>query len=564
MNKQWIKWMAVPALLLSFTSHPLAAQPADNHKEEVIVVYKNATGKKKALAESVEVDHQFKYAPAVSVTMEQSDVNKLKKDRNIAYIEKNVVFKLKGTKSKVVTKKQVDNAKASAFVSSEESQWSYQTVKANEAAQKGITGKGVKVAVIDSGIAPHSDLAIAGGTSTVDYTSSWVDDNGHGTHVAGIIAARRNGSGIVGVAPDAKLYAVKTMNKDGEGTLQDILEGIDWSIANGMDIINMSLGTEADSRMMHDMIDKAYQKGIVVVGAAGNDGTADGTGNTVDYPAKYDSVIAVAAIDNYLKRGSFSSTGNEVEVSAPGVKVLSTYTSGYYAYMSGTSQATPHITGLLALLKQQNPTLSGSSLRKELLKHITDLGAAGRDPLYGYGLATYGEASPTTPVSTVTPAPAPDNTLLTALEEAANKLVQANSTKRLWDYDSARQAISKLPDQQEKSKLQLQLDQIRQQLGLVEFSSLLNISPTHTLTIRFSQSIDPKSVTPSSVFVRNEGEFVNGLALSTSSDGKTVTIQAPSAGYVSGGTYFLYVDTTVTSPAGKALKAPVIVRFTIS
>ncbi|HEY9576068.1 MAG TPA: S8 family peptidase [Pseudobacillus sp.] len=487
MKKQLIKWMAVPTLLLSLASHPLAAQPTDEQKEEVIVVYKNATGKKKALLESVEVDHQFKYAPAVSVTMEQSDINKLKKDRNIAYIEKNVVFKLKGTKNKIITKKQVDNAATSAFVSSEESQWSYQTVKANEAAQKGITGKGIKVAVVDSGIAPHSDLSIGGGTSTVDYTSSWIDDNGHGTHVAGIIAARRNGSGILGVAPDAKLYAVKTMNQEGEGTLQDILEGIDWSIANGMDIINLSLGTEANSRMMHDMINKAYQKGIVVVGAAGNDGSADGTGNTIDYPAKYDSVIAVAAIDRYLKRGSFSSTGSEVEVSAPGVKVLSTYMGGYYAYMSGTSQATPHIAGLLALLKQQNPTLSGSALRNELLKHITDLGAAGRDSLYGYGLATYGEVSPT-PVQE----PAADNKLLSTFEEAANKLVQANSTKKLWDYDSARHVISKLPNQQEKNELQLELNQIRQQLGLMEFSSLLNLKSTHTLTIRFSQSIDPK------------------------------------------------------------------------
>ncbi|MFL0364693.1 S8 family serine peptidase [Pseudobacillus sp. 179-B 2D1 NHS] len=561
MKRQLFKCLAVPALILSLASHPLAAQPqtADQKKEEVIVVYKNATGKKKALLNSVEVDHQFKYAPAVSVTMEQGDINQLKKDRNIAYIEKNVVFKLKGTKKKVLTKKQVDNAKTSAFISSEESQWSYQAVKANEAAQKGMTGKGVKVAVIDSGISPHPELTIAGGTSTVDYTSSWADDNGHGTHVAGIIGAHRNRTGIIGIAPDANLFAVKAMDQQGEGTLQDILEGIDWSIANGMDIINLSLGTEADSRMMHDMINKAYEKGIVLVGAAGNDGLAAGTGNTVDYPAKYDSVIAVAAVDRYLKRGSFSSTGNEVEVSAPGVDVLSTYTDGRYAYMSGTSQATPHIAGLLALLKQQHPALSGSTLRNELLKQTTDLGTPGRDPWHGYGLATYGETSPSSVQE-----PAVDNRLLSAFEEAANKIVQANTTKKLWDYDSARHAISKLPDQQEKAELQLGLNNIRQQLGLIEFSSLLNLKPTHTLTIRFSQSIDSKTVNSSSVFVRNEGEFVDGLALSTSSDGKTVTVKAPPAGYTSGQTYFLYIDTTIASPTGKALKAPVIVRFTIS
>lgn len=561
MKQQLFKWIAVPALILSLASHSLAAQPqpADQKKEEVIVVYKNATGKKKALLNSVRVDHQFKYAPAVSVTMGQGDINNLKKDRNIAYIEKNVVFKLKGTRKEILTKSQVDSAKASAFISSEESQWSYQAVRANEAAQKGLTGKGVKVAVIDSGISPHPELTIAGGTSTVDYTSSWTDDNGHGTHVAGIIGAHRNGTGIVGVAPDANLYAVKAMNEKGEGTLQDILEGIDWSIANGMDIINLSLGTEADSRMMHDMINKAYARGIMLVGAAGNDGVADGTGNTVDYPAKYDSIIAVAAIDRYLKRATFSSTGNEVEASAPGVDVLSTYTGGRYAYMSGTSQATPHIAGLLALLKQQNSALSGSALRNELMKHTIDLGTAGRDPWYGYGLATYGAANPA-PVQE----PAIDNKLLSAFEEAANKVVQVNTTKKLWDYDSARHAISKLPDQQEKAELQIELNNIRQQLGLMEFSSLLDLKATHTLTIRFSQSIDPKTVNSSSVFVRNEGEFVDGLALATSSDGKTVTVKTPAAGYISGQTYFLYIDTTITSPIGKALKAPVIVKFTIS
>lgn len=558
MKMQLFKWMAVPALMLSLASQPLAAQPAGGQKEEVIVVYKNAAGKKKALLESTEVDHQFKYAPAVSVTMEKSDISKLKKDRNIAYIEQNAVFTLQGTKKKVLTKKQVDEATASAFVARDESQWSYQQVKAGEAAQKGITGKGVKVAVIDSGIARHADLKIAGGVSTVDYTTSWEDDNGHGTHVAGIIGAQHNGTGIAGVAPDAEIYAIKAMNQKGTGTLQDILEGIDWSIANGMDVINLSLGTETDSRMLHEMIDQAYEKGIVLTGAAGNDGLADGSGNTVDYPAKYDSVIAASAIDRYAQRGSFSATGDEVEVAAPGVSILSTYLDGYYAYMDGTSQAAPHIAGLLALLKQQNPALSGNALRHELLKHVTDLGTAGKDAWYGYGLAAYGEASPAPAEE-----PAVNNELMTAFEEAANKLAQADETKKLWDYDSARHAISKLPDQQEKADMQLGLDRIRQQVGLVEFSSLLNLKSNHTLSIRFSQSIDPESVNASSIFIRQEGEFVKDLVLSTSSDGKAVTIQAPAAGYVSGGIYFLYVDTTVVSPAGKALKAPVIVRFTV-
>ena len=264
--------------------------------------------------------------------------------------------------------------------------WGVETVKAPAAWNSGFTGKGVKVAVIDSGIAPHEDLKIAGGISTVDYTSSYADDQGHGTHVAGTIAARNNSLGLKGVAYDTELYAVKAFDQNGAARLSDIIEGVDWSISNGMDIVNLSAGTQTESAAFRTVVDRAYANGLLIVAAAGNDGAPDGLDDTVDYPARYSSVIGVGAVDSYSKRAIFSSTGPAVEVAAPGVRVLSTYLRGEYAYLSGTSMAAPHVTGELALLKQAYPDLSNEELRIVMTEKTKDLGAAGRDPYFGYGL----------------------------------------------------------------------------------------------------------------------------------------------------------------------------------
>ncbi|WP_235426967.1 S8 family peptidase [Cohnella kolymensis] len=255
---------------------------------------------------------------------------------------------------------------------------------------------------MDTGIAPHEDLSVTGGASFVSYTASYADDNGHGTHVAGIIGARNNTIGVVGIAPDSSIYAVKALDYDGSGYLSDIIAGIDWSITNRMDLINLSLGSPQDSLTLHQVVDKAYSNGILVVAAAGNNGTANGSGDTLEYPARYESAIAVAAIDSTNQRGYFSATGSKVEVAAPGVNVTSTYLNNSYATMSGTSMATPYVTGNLALIKQANPTLSYTALRSKLDQTVVDLGAAGRDTWYGYGLIQAPYGSVTSPPAAMT------------------------------------------------------------------------------------------------------------------------------------------------------------------
>jgi subtilisin family serine protease len=214
-------------------------------------------------------------------------------------------------------------------------------------------GKGVKVAVIDTGIdGTHPDLVgqVDGGYSAITKTENpadYADDNGHGSHVAGTIAAHRDGKGVVGVAPGARLYAVKVLDADGSGNLSDVVDGIVWAAKNHMDVANMSLGAPVDSEAMKRAVRFARGSGVVIVCAAGN------SGGSVGFPGAYEDVIAVAASDSNDKLASFSSRGPEVDFIAPGVDVLSVKMGGGFISYSGTSMASPHVAGLAALVVSQ-------------------------------------------------------------------------------------------------------------------------------------------------------------------------------------------------------------------
>ncbi|MEM2849629.1 MAG: S8 family serine peptidase, partial [Candidatus Bathyarchaeia archaeon] len=227
------------------------------------------------------------------------------------------------------------------------------------------------------------------------------DDNGHGTHVAGTVAALFNTIGVVGVAPKAYIYAVKMLDSSGSGTIAWAVQAIQWSVDNGMQILSMSWGASADYQALRDACKAAYDKGLLLVAAAGNSGSSSGTGDNVLYPAKYDSVIAVAATDQNNNRASWSSTGLAVELAAPGVNIYSTYKNNGYATLSGTSMATPHVSGTAALVWAKNPTLTNVEVRKILQNTATDLGASGRDSQYGYGLVNASAAV----LATLTPKP---------------------------------------------------------------------------------------------------------------------------------------------------------------
>lgn len=219
-------------------------------------------------------------------------------------------------------------------------------------------GSGVKVAVIDTGIDfLHPDLSvnIKGGFNTINHKASFTDDHGHGSHVAGIIAAADNDIGIIGAAPKAELYAVKVLDNTGSGRISDVIEGIQWSVDNHMQVLNMSLGTTSYSKALNSAVTKAYNSGLIMVASAGNGGPGL---NTVTYPAKFSEVIAVAASDENNVIAPFSSRGLEVDIAAPGTNIYSTYNNSRYATLSGTSMSAPHVTGAIALELQLNPNLT--------------------------------------------------------------------------------------------------------------------------------------------------------------------------------------------------------------
>ncbi len=207
-------------------------------------------------------------------------------------------------------------------------------------------GKGARVAVLDTGVdCAHPDLApnCAAGYNVLAPGSAPYDDEGHGTHVAGIIAGARNWSGMVGVAPEATVLPVKVLNSSGTGKVSDILDGIGWAVRQKVDIINMSLGSAKYSEAQGRAVKAARAAGIFVVCAAGNEGGA------VDYPAAFEDSVAVAAMDFSNKITAFSCRGPEIDFIAPGVRIYSAAPGDSFALKSGTSQAAPHISGLAAL-----------------------------------------------------------------------------------------------------------------------------------------------------------------------------------------------------------------------
>lgn len=234
--------------------------------------------------------------------------------------------------------------------SEEEIPWGVRYVGAERLWKRG-KGEGVKIAVIDTGISrDHFELRdrIKGGINLATGRQ-----NGHGTHVAGIIVAEMNQRGIVGVSPEAHLYDVRAFGDDGKSSLATILRAIHWSIENKMDIINMSFGMPQYSEALARVVEKANNQGIIMVASAGNNG------GEVEYPARYKGVVGVSAIDQKGKLAEFSSRGKGANAKAPGVDILSTWPGNQFRTLNGTSMAAPHVTGLKAL------QLSRSRKRKE-------------------------------------------------------------------------------------------------------------------------------------------------------------------------------------------------------
>lgn len=258
----------------------------------------------------------------------------------------------------------------------------------------------VIVAIVDTGIDlkhPEFNGKLVTGYNVLNNSNNPMDDNGHGTHVAGIIAAKTNNrEGVAGMTWNNSIMSVKGIGGDGSGSSLDIAKGIRWATDHGAKVINLSVGNYNPSQVLHDAITYAFSKDVVLISATGNDNSSQPS-----YPASYPEVLGVSAVDATGKRAEFSNFGASVDVVAPGVDIPSTYIDQDYAELSGTSMACPHVSGLAALILSINPSLKSQQVMNIIQNSAHDLGTAGRDDLYGYGLIDVPRALELTKASSI-------------------------------------------------------------------------------------------------------------------------------------------------------------------
>ena len=337
------------------------------------------------------IKHSYRNIPAVSAKLSDQAIAKMKSNPRVAYIENDTILK--------------------ATVDEYNISWGVSHIGSKIVHDNSINGTGVKIAVLDTGIDyNHEDLRdnYKGGFDFVYNSSNPFDDsyNSHGTHVSGIIAAEKNGIGVVGVAPNASLYSVKVLDGAGFGFASWVIAGIDWAVDNKMDIATMSFGSspyDPDLQSLKIACDNAYNAGVLLVAAAGNT-----NGGNITYPAGFDSVIAVTATDQNDQKAFFSPIDPKIELAAPGVDIMSTINKDNgYGLLSGTSMSAPHVTGIAALLISSHnlKDLNGDGVvnykdvRLQLQNTAKDLGDPGKDDTYGYGLVDAQAAVPPPPAN---------------------------------------------------------------------------------------------------------------------------------------------------------------------
>ncbi len=349
------------------------------------------------------VKYTYHLVPAIAATLPEPAISALQGNPHVTRVELDRQMRALDT--------ELDNA------------WGVTRIGAGTVHNGGNKGDGVKLAIIDSGINydhPDLDGNYAGGDDFVQGDGDPMDVYGHGTHVAGTACAEDNDNGdpdgpygVVGVAPACALYGLRVLDDAGYGDASDLIAAMQWAVDNGIEVANLSLGWDLNpGDTVKAAFDNAEAAGLVIVAAACNNGNRPGKGDNVCYPALYDSVIAVAATDASDRRASFSSTGAQVELAAPGVSVFSTWNddTGYYdpqpvcrtvegvqecyKYGSGTSMASPHVAGTAALILAANPNWTNDQVRAHLRATADDLGATGWDPQYGFGLVDAAEAAP--------------------------------------------------------------------------------------------------------------------------------------------------------------------------
>lgn len=383
-------------------------------ENEIIVKYRSSApetdkqAQRKAL--KTQLKQQNKQLGFEVVTVQEGTVSetikKYKQNPQIEYAEPNYKATMFVTSNDTALQQQWGLFKISAANQSQISAWDITT--GNEQ---------IKIAVLDTGIeATHADLTgkVIAESNFTDSASA-NDNNGHGTHVAGIAAAAtNNGSGIAGSGYNTTLLNGKVLGDDGSGYYSWIANGIVWATDQGAKVINLSLGGPSSSQAMQDAVNYAWSKGVVVVAASGNSNTS-----SPNYPGYYSNVIAVAATDSNDARASFSNYGSWVDVAAPGVAIYSTYKGNTYASMSGTSMATPFTAGTVALIWANGSCTTNICVRDQLEKSADKIAGTGSSWVSGRINANTAVAAVTTPPTpTMIPTSSPSGTIAPTVSSA--------------------------------------------------------------------------------------------------------------------------------------------------
>lgn len=234
--------------------------------------------------------------------------------------------------------------------------------------------KNIRIGILDSGISEHSDLDVAEEICLIpDYREDncgfYHDLSGHGTGIAGVVGAKENGEGVIGICHGAELYSIQVLSSDNTAPISRIVNGINWAVENNIDVLNISISTEVDSQILHNAIINAYNNGMIIIASAGN------TAGSTEYPAKYDEVISVGSVDGQGNISSFSAHDEYVDIYAPGEGVVTTGVLNGYTAVSGTSIAAPHVTAAAAKILAKDNTKNAQFV-KELLKKASNVSFA--------------------------------------------------------------------------------------------------------------------------------------------------------------------------------------------
>ncbi|GEK34372.1 S8 family peptidase [Kurthia sibirica] len=579
--RKWGMAVVLSMVIVASTSFTVEAAKAD---KDVIVFYKNEVGKKLATSQAQSSVKNLAQLDAVASNYSTVALERLKASKNI-----DVVYQ---GKAKLHAMSTLNPFPA---LLSKVPLWNIKMINVQEAWKQGYTGKNVKIGIIDSEISARSELKIVGGKSFIssDGVKDYAD---HGTFVAGIINAKpASNSNVMGIAPSAELYSLSVLETDG-ASIEYIVAALNYAIEQKLDVLNISLGiTEKDlledgssleNNPLTIAIKKAQEAGITIVAATGNNGS-----KLVDLPAAYDGVIAVGSVDEDKSLSAFSNYGLKDAVVAPGRSIESLNYLGGFKTNSGTSFSTPHVVGMLAILKEQFPLENSLQLQQRLKKMTHSLGDSF---FFGNGLIYYPKGGqfesqlienpqskpdvievepkppvikPSVPVRKLSPAEKFVKNNKTKITAIIKKMNAKKTVKFNTEFAPLYTVYKELT-----TKQQATIQKYRKNHGVTVISSttksarikatnLTSIQSKKTSTITFSTAIKASSIKKSNFTANHVGKQSMDFSFEPSKNGKSVKMKTKKK--LVKGSYVIYIDTAkFRTTKNKAVK-PYVIKYTV-